>query len=66
MESQAHYFGHCHVICEPELPGTLWAPQACNGTDLPFFTKFIIMFVKNIYIVQCCCHWLGGSGPNYL
>ena len=28
-------FGHCHVIWEPQLPGTLWAPRACNGTDLP-------------------------------
>jgi hypothetical protein len=28
--------GHCHVIWEPYLPGTLWAPRACNGTDLPF------------------------------
>ena len=26
----------CHVIWEPKLPGTLWAPRACNGTDLPF------------------------------
>jgi len=24
--------GHCHVIWEPELPGALWAPWACNGT----------------------------------
>jgi len=32
--------GHCHVIWEPELPGTLWAPRASNGTDLPFnFTE---------------------------
>jgi len=28
--------GHCHIIWEPSLPGTLCAPQACNGTDLPF------------------------------
>jgi len=27
--------GHCHVIWEPKLPGTLWAPRTCNGTDLP-------------------------------
>jgi len=26
---------HCHVIWEPEIPGTLWAPRACNGTDVP-------------------------------
>jgi len=25
--------GHCHVIWETELPGTLWAPRACNGTE---------------------------------
>ena len=29
--------GHCHGIWEPQLPGTLWAPRACNGNDLPFF-----------------------------
>jgi len=29
--------GHCHVIWELQLPGTLWAPRACNGTDLPFY-----------------------------
>ena len=28
--------GHCHVIWEPSIPGTLWALRACNGTDLPF------------------------------
>ena len=28
--------GHCHVKWEPELPGTLWATRACNGTDLPY------------------------------
>jgi len=26
--------GHCHEIREPELPGTLQATRACNGTDL--------------------------------
>ena len=25
----------CHEIWEPKLPGTLWAPRACNGTALP-------------------------------
>ena len=25
----------CHVIWDPYLPGTHWAPRACNGTDLP-------------------------------
>jgi len=25
--------GHCHVNWEPLLPGTLWAPRVCNGTD---------------------------------
>jgi len=29
--------GHCHAIWEPELPETLWAPRACNGTDLPVY-----------------------------
>ena len=28
--------GYCHVIWEPQLPGTLWEPRACNGTDIPF------------------------------
>jgi len=27
--------GHLYAIWEPKLPGTLWAPRACNGTDLP-------------------------------
>jgi hypothetical protein len=27
--------GHCLVIWEPYLPGTLWTPRVCNGTDLP-------------------------------
>ena len=27
--------GHCHVIWEPQLPGTLWVSRACIGTDLP-------------------------------
>ena len=35
--------GHCHVIWEPKLPGTLWAPRTCNGTDLPFFTIAIFL-----------------------
>ena len=35
--------GHCHVIWEPQLPGTLWTPRACNGTDfLCYF--FLIRF----------------------
>ena len=25
----------CHEIWEPELPRTLWAARAFNGTDLP-------------------------------
>jgi len=25
--------GHCHVIWEPKLPGTLWASRPCNGND---------------------------------
>jgi len=28
--------GHCHVIWELLLPGTLWATRACNGTDLTY------------------------------
>jgi len=32
--------GHCYVIWEPLLCGTLWAPRACNGTDLAFFFTF--------------------------
>jgi len=27
--------GHCHIIWDPYFPGNLWAPRACNGTDLP-------------------------------
>jgi len=34
--------GHGHVIWEPQLPGTLWASQACNGTDLPYFYCFLM------------------------
>jgi len=26
--------GRCHAIWAPYLPGILWAPRACNGTDL--------------------------------
>ena len=26
--------GQCHVIWEIKLPGTLWEPRGCNGTDL--------------------------------
>ena len=36
-ENLTTILGHCHVIWEPYLPGTLSATQACNGTDLPFF-----------------------------
>jgi len=28
--------GYCHVIWESSLPGNLWAPRSCNGTDLSF------------------------------
>jgi len=33
---------HFHVMWEPKLPGTLWAPRVCNVTDLRF-----LKFVKN-------------------
>jgi len=39
--------GHCHIIWEPQLPGTLWAPRACNGTDLFFFSSFRRRFRKS-------------------
>jgi len=29
--------GHCHIIWQPYLPGSLWAPRACKGTILPFY-----------------------------
>jgi len=39
--------GHCHVIWEPNFPGTLWAPQACNGTDLPLPLCYLLL-VKSL------------------
>jgi len=35
LHNHTTILGHCHVIWEPKLPGTLWAPRTCNGTDLP-------------------------------
>ena len=58
--------GHCHVIWETELPGTLWAPRACNGTDFLFFffnlhleaeqfnTAFVLIKGKVIPITGLC------------
>ena len=51
--------GHCHIIWELHLPGTLWAPRACNGTDvwisyiILFETKFIFsLWVEPIMLVM--------------
>jgi hypothetical protein len=44
--------GHCHVIWEPYLPGTLWAPRACNGTALPLHTegsRLVFQSLNNIH-----------------
>jgi len=39
--------GHCHVIWEPYLPGTLWAPRACNGTALP------LPYIAYLFVIHC-------------
>ena len=44
--------GRYHVILEPSLPGTLWAPRACNGTDLP-------LPLRNILILPHCRRFTG-------
>jgi hypothetical protein len=33
-DNLATILSYYHVICEPELLGTLWVPRACNGTDI--------------------------------
>jgi len=40
-DSSTTILGHCHAIWEPKLPGTLWAPRACNGTDLPLLNVIL-------------------------
>jgi len=48
--------GHCHVIWEPQLPGTLWAPRARNGTDLPFLLTYLIWpFVNTPFLFSLGC-----------
>ena len=39
--------GHCHIIWEPYLPGTLWAPQAYKGTNLLFLFTYFMDFDNN-------------------
>ena len=34
-DNLTNILGHCHVIWEPYLPGTLWASRARNGNDVP-------------------------------
>ena len=33
LDNLTTILGHCHVMWEPQIPGTLWEPQTCNGTD---------------------------------
>jgi len=41
----------CHEIWEPYLPGTLWAPRACNGTDLPLLTIVLLLLLLLLLVV---------------
>jgi len=40
-DNLTNFLGHCHLIWEPYLPGTLWGPRACNGTALPLLHYFL-------------------------
>jgi len=48
--------GHCHVIWEPKLPGTLWAPRACNETDLPIYMFRTAMFPLSLELIISIRH----------